>query len=650
VFKSMTVGKRLALGFAVVLLITTALGAMAYWSGARIGADSEMLAYEVAPTGVKAGDVCMNALDAVFQVRGYLLYGDEALADKSLALLGDAQEALSELGTMAEERGLTALSAQVTKAEQLNARYVEYLTDYYDLLRRFNEQGRTLGTLGAALSESIGQFAQRQYAAGGETTGKTTEVAGALAADLADLRVNAVYFIMTRATDRAAGVLERLEDLDRHIRTARELTGEQADRDLLDRIAETASSYRAGVQSMQGLSQDLARNDKERAPVYEGILSMARTQLSEANDRVIATSTGSAKAVTASNLTLAIGVIVAIVAGVAIAFGIVRSLTAALNRIAGRLTTGAENTASAAGQVSAASQSLAEGASEQAAALEETSASIEEMSSMAKQNAGNAAEAKRLADAAQAGADKGSGAMTRMTEAIERIKTSADETAKIVKTIDEIAFQTNLLALNAAVEAARAGEAGKGFAVVAEEVRNLAQRSAEAARTTAQLIEESVANSDSGVQISGEVAEALHEIAEGNRKVNDLVSEIAAASNEQAQGIEQVTTAVTQMDQVTQSSAANAEESASAAAELNAQAGELNAMVQALEALVGGAAATTRAATAPSRTDHPVATAAPKQPTLAAHAVSRHTTPTKEAAPPAPAETIPMDEQELVTF
>jgi len=285
-------------------------------------------------------------------------------------------------------------------------------------------------------------------------------------------------------------------------------------------------------------------------------------------------------------LTVIVG-IVGIIGIVIVGLLAANSISRPINRIIENLTSGAEQTTSAAGQVSSASQSLAQGSSEQAASLEETTASMEEMSSMTNQNADNANEAKKLAETAWSSAEKGTEAMTRMSSAIDDIKTSSDETAKIIKTIDEIAFQTNLLALNAAVEAARAGEAGKGFAVVAEEVRNLAQRSAEAARTTADMIESSVKNADNGVTISKEVAESLGEIAEGSRKVNDLVGEISAASSEQSQGIDQISTAVTQMDQVTQSNAANAEESASE--ELSAQAEELSRMVRDLQAIVGGA-------------------------------------------------------------
>ena len=234
---------------------------------------------------------------------------------------------------------------------------------------------------------------------------------------------------------------------------------------------------------------------------------------------------------------------------------------------------------SASGQISSGSQSLAEGANEQASSLEEVSSSLEEMSSMTKQNAENSNQAKNLSAEAKDSAKHGNEVMGKMSDAIENIKASSDNTAKIIKTIDEIAFQTNLLALNAAVEAARAGEAGKGFAVVAEEVRNLAMRSAEAAKNTANMIEESVKNAEGGVKISEEVAKILKEIGDRSGKVNSLIEEITAASAEQSQGIEQINSAVAQMDKVTQQNAANSEESASAAEELNSQAEELVAMV-----------------------------------------------------------------------
>ncbi|MBK8803478.1 MAG: MCP four helix bundle domain-containing protein [Fibrobacteres bacterium] len=239
----------------------------------------------------------------------------------------------------------------------------------------------------------------------------------------------------------------------------------------------------------------------------------------------------------------------------------------------------AAQVASASGQISSGSQSLAQGANEQASSLEVISASLEEMSGMTRQSATNAGSAKQLAAQADDHAGNGTQAMARMRSAILKIKESSDQTAVIVKTIDEIAMQTNLLALNAAVEAARAGEAGRGFAVVAEEVRNLAQRSAQAAKNTAEMILESVRNADDGVKIVVDVAGSLEKISSSTRKVNDLIVEIASSAKEQEQGIRAVSESVSQMDKVTQLNAANAEESASASEELTAQAQDLRSML-----------------------------------------------------------------------
>jgi len=263
-------------------------------------------------------------------------------------------------------------------------------------------------------------------------------------------------------------------------------------------------------------------------------------------------------------------------------------LAKGLAQLVERLRQGGQQMSEATAQVAAASQSLAEGATEQAAGLEETSSSLEEMASQTRQNAENAQQANVLSDEAKASADRGAEAMTRLNQAIQAIQRSSDETAKIIKVIDEIAFQTNLLALNAAVEAARAGEAGKGFAVVAEEVRNLAMRSAEAAKNTSEMIEGSVRNAKNGVQIADEVTAVLNEIVGNVSKTSDLISEIAAASQEQSQGIDQVNQAVGQMDKVTQANAANAEETASASEELNHQADRVRRIVNDLVAIIGG--------------------------------------------------------------
>ena len=288
---------------------------------------------------------------------------------------------------------------------------------------------------------------------------------------------------------------------------------------------------------------------------------------------------------------------------------------------------------SASSQISEGAQKVAEGASNQASSIEEISASLQEMQAMTSQNADHAGEANNLAGQAVASADKGNDAMVKMEQAIDKIKASSDQTAKIVKTIDEIAFQTNLLALNAAVEAARAGDAGKGFAVVAEEVRSLAQRSAEAAKNTAELIEGAVKNAEGGVTITGEVRTILTDIVEGSKKVNDLIAEIASASKEQADGIKQITEGVTTMDKVTQENSANSEESAAAATQLNEQAKALNDMIGRFN--LGQASASVRSA---------AASVAP-----ASAAMSREARSPRQSAQ-RPEQVIPLDADDLASF
>jgi methyl-accepting chemotaxis protein len=266
-----------------------------------------------------------------------------------------------------------------------------------------------------------------------------------------------------------------------------------------------------------------------------------------------------------------------------------RSITLPLNRVIAGLTEGASQVASASRQIATASQGLAEGASEQAATVEETSSATEELAAMTKQNAANANEAKAMMSEARGIVESVNVQMQQMVGAISEITNTSEETSKIIKTIDEIAFQTNLLALNAAVEAARAGEAGAGFAVVANEVRSLALRAAEAAKHTNSLIENTVKAVRHGSDLTGSTQEAFKKNVEIAMKIGSLIDEIEAASGEQARGIEQINTAVNEMNKVVQNNASNAEESASAAEEMNAQAESMKGFVEDLACVVGGA-------------------------------------------------------------
>jgi methyl-accepting chemotaxis protein len=423
-------------------------------------------------------------------------------------------------------------------------------------------------------------------------------IAGRIRADVSEIQIAVLRHHIAKTAEERQTFIQRMDELKTEIGKSLEeykpLIASPEEGTLISKIVETRTAYitaRGPLLALddEGKSAEGALYLKQTLrPAYVAYLAAVDDLLSFAN------TTGQQSATTSETLaehTMKVTVgssVAALVSGFLIAFLISRTTKRALNGIASQLADSAAELSSASAQVSAASQSLAQGSSEQAASLEETSASLEEMSSMTKRNADSAREAKELSGQNRAAADVGATHMEEMRHAMDAIKASSDAIAKIIKTIDEIAFQTNILALNAAVEAARAGEAGMGFAVVAEEVRALAQRSATAAKETATKIEDAIQRSENGVVISGKVALVLGEIVEKGRKVDGFVAEIAEASSEQSQGIGQLNTAVGQMDKVTQSNASGAEETAAAAEELNAQAAALQGAIGELRRLVDG--------------------------------------------------------------
>jgi methyl-accepting chemotaxis protein len=271
-----------------------------------------------------------------------------------------------------------------------------------------------------------------------------------------------------------------------------------------------------------------------------------------------------------------------------VAWLVTRSIVNPIDGIISALRNGASELESASNQVASSGQALAQGASEQAASLEATTATVAQITTMASNNSNSAQSANEVTNKVQSSAQNGFDQMQEMVTAITAIKGAAEETADIIKTIDDIAFQTNLLALNAAVEAARAGDAGKGFAVVAEEVRSLAQRSATAAKDTAEKIRRSKELADNGVQVSRDVERYLAEIQSSSREAFEIVFQIAQASKDQSASLSQLDGSMSELDKVTQSNAASAEESAAAASDLSKQTASINRVISDLSGLIYG--------------------------------------------------------------
>ncbi|MDR3154852.1 MAG: methyl-accepting chemotaxis protein [Deltaproteobacteria bacterium] len=385
-----------------------------------------------------------------------------------------------------------------------------------------------------------------------------------------------------------------LEEAQKLVDTARKILDDSttpAMKDQLQKIIETGQTCITALQNLEKtMEEELASKPKRtaaRATVVKTTqdLNDAFTQMTNEFADESTVSLGRALA------TLIGGILIAIVISMLMGFFITRSITQPINNVISLLSEGAQEVDTASGELSSASNTLAEGATENAASLEETSAALEQLSSMTKRNSDNAIEANSLMAQTNDAVNRAESSMANVIQAMDQIATSGNEIGKIIKTIDEIAFQTNLLALNAAVEAARAGEAGAGFAVVADEVRNLAIRSADAAKNTADLIAATISNINSGSEMVNSTSENFHNVATNSAKVAQLVSEVAEASKEQSQGINQITTAMAQMDKVTQSNAASAEESASAAGQLSVQAGNLMSAVEDMTLIVHGRSA-----------------------------------------------------------
>jgi len=602
-FASMKLGTKIGAGFAALIVVALTLGGLAVVSMKQVETKATVLSSEYMPEVELCNEVERNSLLTMYGMRGYGLSEERRYYDQGMASLEAVEANLAEAEQLARDaEHLVKLGPAVARSRENVARYKDLVAQTVALNEKLAANRGTLDAAAARYVESCASFLASQNAA------MDGDIAAGAAADQLRERVRKINLVNDvidlgnetriacfksqalrdpRLIEQADGNFETIAST---LADLRQITRLEADLRDIDAVEEAGRNYRTAMNALLADWTSLQDVSERRGAAADEVLAQIQETSAAGIEGAVGIAHDTTRSLSAASVTMLVGLAIGVVLGIVLAIVITRSITGPLNRIIASLNSGSDQTASAASQVSSASQSLAEGASKQAAAIEETASSVEEMTAMTRRNAKSAAEARELAGTTNGSAARGVEAMQRMSKAIDDIKQSSDATAKIITTIDEIAFQTNLLALNAAVEAARAGEAGKGFAVVAEEVRNLAQRSAEAAKNTAEMIEDAVRNADNGVAIGKEVGEVLGEIGDAASRVNVLIDQIASASQEQAEGLEQVNLAVGQMDQITQANAANAEESASASEELSGQAEELSRMVIELMAMVGGAA------------------------------------------------------------
>jgi len=601
--KNMKLGTKIVLGFAALLVLAVTLGGMAVLSMKGVETDAVKLAREYVPEAGLAGQLERRVYRTMYALRGYGYTGDPKYHEQGVAAMAQVRETLGALQDLAQKAvHLTRLKGSLGEAVQAMDEYDRLMVETRKNLTDLEEIRKEMDAKSGFLVEGLQQLIREQNRLMAEEIAEGAQ-AGSLRERLSRITLyndvmdlsNEVRIANWRAqTLRQPQIIEEtikrvFPSIERKVGQVADITSRKGDLDQLKGIEQHLESYQEAMRKVMAVYSEMERINQARVVSGTRALEVSRNLAVAASEHTAKIANEAQQSLSTASRVMLVGLFAALIIGLVTAVFLTRSITAPIRRVIAGLTEGADQVASASTQVSSASQSLAEGAGEQAAAIEETSSSLEEMASMTRQNAENARQADALMGEARRVIDTASVSMNQLGDSMVEITRASEDTSKIIKTIDEIAFQTNLLALNAAVEAARAGEAGAGFAVVADEVRNLAMRAAEAARNTADLIEGTVKKVKDGSSLMQQANEAFQQVAGSAGKVAELVGEISAASSEQAQGIEQINRAVTEMDKVTQQNAANAEESAAASEQMNAQAETMKDMVGELVVMVGAA-------------------------------------------------------------
>lgn len=598
---NMTLGKKITMGFSIMIVIIVALGLTGVINMYKATANSEKLAKEYAPEVEIANEIERNFLAVRISIVGYLYTEGDNFVAKAKNDYTVVQGELKKAEQLASEYpNLVVLKKQVETAKSAVGNYYASVLDVEKLFKKKSDIRKVLDKAAVNYMDSAQEFEDGQHKQfAKEIKNKASEKQllerqqkVSLIAEIMDmgneLRIANFASAARRDISKLQSGIEAFEgEFDKTIEALRKITYKKDDLTELEHMQKAGHNYLKGLKEFIGISKEISVIHEELVVTGVKALNAAVDTARAAVSATKKLSNESMDGLQVASTILIIGLILAIILGISVAIFIIRSVTKPIIEAVETIFEANSQVLTASEEISTASQNLADGATQQASSVEEVSATLEQSTASITQSSESANEAKTLANGANTAAENGNRKIQELIESMGKISASSEEIAKIIKTIDEIAFQTNLLALNAAVEAARAGEHGLGFAVVADEVRNLAGRSADAAKETTIIIESSITQVKEGNDIANETNAAFQEILEKAKKTSTLISEIASSTAEQSEGMNQIATAMSNVDEITQRNAGVSEESAAAAEELNAQAVSMMDSVEDIAKIVG---------------------------------------------------------------